>query len=291
MGRGCGSACWPGHPGPGLGLADLRPSRCHCHPPKSTGVEVWDSGRVECYCRTWRRALLHCCCYSTTKLRERQHQYTVTTMSHTHTHTPTTPRQVNKLWSEHTTVGSCNRDTLDHFAFTLKDGWAERTNGFKCFAIVCVLPVPGERVVILGGRAGPAVAIVFVAFSSFLPQWCRNVAWGFVFSWKELVKGCAGLGGDGHRPPVRDILRVVSHLEDRVCLGVTATTWREIHNRSEDRSHAYSPKHFWTTAHTLKLWWNTHKNITRNWAQVTCKSYYKLTCQNAIYKPQTCTTS
>lgn len=90
-----------------------------------------------------------------------------------------------------------------------------------------VLTVPGEDVVVFSGRAGPAVATVFVAFSPFLPQWCRDVAGGFIFRWEELVEGCAGLGGDGHRPAVTDILRVVSHLKDRVCLSVTAATWRE----------------------------------------------------------------
>lgn len=180
--------------------------------------------------------------------------------------TPTTLRQVNKLWSN-TTVGTYNCNTSDHFAFMFKDRWADTKNSFV-FAVVCVLTVPGERVVVLIGHTGPAVATVLVAFSSFLPQWCGNVAWGFIFSWKELVKGRAGLGGDGYRPPVTDILRVVSHLEDRVCLGVTATTWREEHNRSEDRTHTYSRNHFWTTAHTLKMWWNTNKNIIRNWEQL-----------------------
>lgn len=102
-------------------------------------------------------------------------------------------------------------------------------------SVVCILTVPGECAFILCVcGVGPAAPTVLIAFGPFSPQWCRDVACGFIFSGQELVKRRAGLGCHGYRPAVTASVLVVSHPEDRLCLSVTATTWsRTVEERGQ----------------------------------------------------------
>lgn len=91
---------------------------------------------------------------------------------------------------------------------------------------VCVLTVPGQRVLILNVRdTAQAAPVVLVAFGPFSPERRRDVAGGFIFGRQELVKGCSGFGRDGNRPAVTGIVAVVCHPGGGVCVGVAATTW------------------------------------------------------------------
>ena len=95
---------------------------------------------------------------------------------------------------------------------------------FKHFTAVCV--VPGECAVILRVHgAGPATPVVLVALCPFLPQRSGHVTRRFVLTGQKLVELGAGLGREGDWPPVTEAVLVLSHPEDGVGLGVTATTW------------------------------------------------------------------
>lgn len=68
--------------------------------------------------------------------------------------------------------------------------------------------------------------MVLIALGPFLPQRSRHVAGGFVFAGQELVKLGGDLRRDDDGPPVAEGVLVIGHPEDRVGLGVAATTWR-----------------------------------------------------------------
>lgn len=89
-----------------------------------------------------------------------------------------------------------------------------------------IVVVPGEGAFVLcETAAGPAAPAVLITLGPFLPYWSRHVARRFVFGGQKLVKLGGGFRCEDNRPPVTDIVLVVGHLEDGVCLGITATTW------------------------------------------------------------------
>lgn len=104
----------------------------------------------------------------------------------------------------------------------MADYWGSK--GYTTRELRCC-GVPGERAFVICVRGvGPAAMPVLVAFDSLLPQRGGNVAGRFVFRGQELVKLAAGFGCDDQRPAVTEIVPV-GHPEDRVGLGVAATTW------------------------------------------------------------------